>query len=304
MEKLAGIHRMTRLDAATHTWLAARGMLLDRCDEFYLQFTRVREAFDPEAIHDLRVASRRLREGIALFTDCFRKKQLRPLRRELKTLTNILGAIRNSDEAILFFTSLQQKVDEPATVAIQGMIETLQKEREKQRRTLKRDLKNLDPGALLGRMDEMRNKPRIFNPAAQELFKPVGVTLLAAIAARGDVLRELLPSALLADNITAQHRLRIAVKRFRYRLEFLAPLASPDYKQFYTGVKKFQEVLGRMHDLDVFAELAVELIPEAGARESVTGVIAANRRELFAAFLELHAIIPLDSLNEKVRYLL
>ncbi len=294
---------MTALDADTHTWLAARSLLRNSCDEFYLQLTRVREDFDPEAIHDLRVASRRLREGISLFANCFRKKQLLPLRRELKTFTEMLGAIRNTDEAIRFFKSLQQEAAGTAA-SLQSMVDVMQVDRDNQRRTLKKELKKLDPGALLGRMDEMCNNPRIFNPSAQELFKPVVTTLLAAIAAREAMLEEILPFALIAENIKAQHRLRIAVKRFRYRMEFLAPFASADYKEVYATVKGFQELLGHMHDLDVFAGLTTEMIPEQDSLEIVNSIIADHRRLLFTEFLEHNIISPLDSLGDKVRNLL
>lgn len=46
---------MKCVSAATHTWIAARVFLLDRCDDFYLQLTRTRKAFNLEAIHDLDV---------------------------------------------------------------------------------------------------------------------------------------------------------------------------------------------------------------------------------------------------------
>lgn len=290
---------MRRSDAATHTWLAARGLLLNRCDDFYLQLTLVREAFDPEAIHDLRVASRRLREGIALFANCFRKKQLILLRQELKTLTGMLGAIRNTDEAILFFKSMQQEIGKsPATI---NMLEILQADRDQQRRALKRELKKLDPGALLGRMDEMCSNPRIFDPAAEGLFEPIITTLLAAIIARSAVLEELLPAALVEENVAAQHRLRIAVKRFRYRLEFLAPFATTGYKELYATVKGYQELLGTMHDLDVFAALATAMIPAVDCPEVVTAVIAARRQQLFAEFLLRNGTSPLDRLGDKVR---
>jgi len=288
----------------THTWLAARAFLLDRCDDFYQQLTVVRDAFDAEAIHDLRVSSRRLREGLALFGHCFRKRQLAPLRRELKSLTAMLGAIRNTDEAILFFTPLAAECSADAVAAIAHIVTVLQARRTAELRQLKRELKKMDPASLLGRIDYLCSNPRIFDPDVNDLFRPVAVTLLAAVAMREKAVVELLPAAVVAENISAQHRLRIAIKRFRYRLEFMAPLAATEYKRLYSLVKAYQEVLGHMHDMDVFSGLTGEIIATSEERQALTAIISGRRRTFFADFLQLQNSNPLEQLCAQVQGLL
>ncbi len=295
---------MRSLTADTHTWVAARGFLLDRSDDFFLQLTRAREALAPEAIHDLRVASRRLREGIALFGHCFRKRQLATLRKELKGMTTMLGVIRNTDEAILFFSDLVESCDAASVVAAIKIVATLHAKRVDEQRELKRELKRIDAGSLLGRIDDFCANPRIFNPAARGLFQPISDYLLEALAGREKAILELLPDAVLELNISAQHRLRIAVKHFRYRLEFLAPLASNDYKKVYSVIKEYQEVLGHMHDLDLFIALTGEPSTEQNCPSHLQKIICDRRRMLFAAFLQLHAANPLDELGSRVRGLL
>ena len=114
----------------------------------------------------------------------------------------------------------------------------------------------------------------------------------------------LLPDALIEENVTTQHRLRIAVKRFRYRVEYLAPIASNDYKSVYSVIKEFQEVLGRLHDLDVFRGIAQETILEQTLLDSVEKSIADCRKLLFAEFLKLQTADPLDEIGRRVRGLL
>ncbi|HXE95773.1 MAG TPA: CHAD domain-containing protein [Dongiaceae bacterium] len=295
---------MRSLTADTHTWLAARGFLLDRSDDFFLQLTRAREAFDPEAIHDLRVASRRLREGIALFGHCFRKRQLAPLRKELKDLTTMLGSIRNTDEAILFFSNLPENRDSASAGAAMKIVATLQTKRGEEQRELKRELKKIDPGALLGRIDGFCSNPRIFNPDARGLFQPIADCLLEAMAVREKAILELLPEALVEENVSAQHRLRIAVKHFRYRLEFMSPLASDDYKKIYSALKEYQEVLGHMHDLDVFIGMTGEITAEQSGTMLLHKIINDRRRILFSEFLQHQATNPLDEMGNRVRSLL
>jgi CHAD domain-containing protein len=292
-----------RVTVETQTWLAARDFLLDRSNDFFLQLARSRETFEAEAIHDLRVATRRLREGIALFDLCFRKRQFVPLRRELKRLTDMLGAIRNTDEALLFFSPLAKGDGERGAAA--GLIAmTLTEERHREQGRLKKELKKIDPGAIPGRIGEICSNPRIFNPNAVGLFQPVADYLLQALAVRETAMLELLHGARQEENVAAQHRLRIAVKRFRYRLEFLAPLAGDGYRAVYRAVKGYQEILGKMHDLDVFRSMVGERVADPAGKMGLEGVIAGRRRDLFGEFMTLQERDPLAGLIPRMRSLL
>jgi phosphohistidine phosphatase SixA len=294
----------TSITADTHTWLAARQFLRQRADDFYLQLTLVREGFASESIHDLRVSSRRLRECIAIFSGCFRKRQLAPIRKELKSLITMLGAIRNCDEALLFFSELVEKCDPSASATVLNLVARLQKERVAELRRLKRELKKIDPGSLLGRIDATCSNPRIFNPGSDALFLPIAEYILAAVAAREKTILELLPEALVEGNVTAQHRLRIAVKHFRYGMEFLAPFAGSDYKTVYSTVKEYQELLGQMHDLDVFKNLIAASADESGRNSLLENIIKRRHKVLFNKFLRLHQAASLDKIIERVRGLL
>src|SRR5512136_2315517 len=94
------------VDGSTQLWVAARVLLCERGDDFFMRWDKVLKTSDPEDIHDLRVSSRRLREGLALFAPCYPPESLKRLVRGLKRVTRLLGDIRNTDEAILFFTEL------------------------------------------------------------------------------------------------------------------------------------------------------------------------------------------------------
>lgn len=295
---------MRKVTADTHTWLAARNLLLDRSDDFFLQLARCREALAAEAIHDLRVATRRLREGIALFGHCFRKRQLTALRKELKSLTTKLGSIRNTDEALLFFSPLGEQSAAASTPAILHIVANLRTSRVAEQRLLKQELNKIDPDSLLGKIAAICQKPRIFNPNTSGLFQPIAAYLLEALSGREKTMLELLPEALHEENVAQQHKLRIAVKRFRYRTEFLAPLTSGGYKQVYAAIKEYQEILGHLHDLDVFSNLSGEITTDPAGRQLVKEIISDRRQLLFAAFLQLQTANPLQQITSRVRGLL
>src|SRR5512137_556288 len=88
---------------STPLWVAARALLTLRGEDFRRRLADVRQTFDAEAIHDLRVSSRRLREGLVLFAPCYPAAGVARLVRRIKKVTRLLGDIRNRDEALLFF---------------------------------------------------------------------------------------------------------------------------------------------------------------------------------------------------------
>lgn len=295
---------MRGVTAGTPTWLAVRQILHDRCVDFSRQLTAARESLDPEAIHDLRVSSRRLREGLAVFADCFKKRRLAPIRTRLKELTVMLGLIRNADEAILFFSPLLADCRADTAAVVTEIVAALQERRGAEQHKLTRELQDPALDALPDRIAALCRRPRIFAPGADGLLQPVGSGILAAMALREKAMLALLPEALIRENSTAQHRLRVAVKRFRYRVELLAPFAGSDYKGVYGVIKEYQEILGHMHDLDVFSEMIPAGTGGAGGETALVKTVSARRAKLFTAFVRLNRTDPLQNLGDRLRGLL
>lgn len=293
---------MNALAADSQLWLAARGLLLERGNDLLDRLARVKQSFDPEAIHDLRVSSRRLREALALFAPCYPPSQLAPLKRKLKKLTTMMGAIRNSDEALLFFAGLTATLP-AAAAAVAGLTETVQQRREAERMALVCGLQQLDPARLRRRFAAACDRLPIFGVAGADLLQPFAPFLFAGLDSRQREIDELLARAAVETDIGAQHRLRIAVKHFRYRLELLAPFAATGYSKLYGSIKRYQEVLGQMHDLDTFALLAGAMIPDPAAADMVAARIARQRSELFSRFGGMQRDVPLDSLMARARRL-
>jgi CHAD domain-containing protein len=292
---------MGRVTADSQLWLAAHSLLLERGDELFSLLTGVQEQFDPEAIHDLRVASRRLREALALFAPAYPPHHLAPLKRTLKKLTTMMGAIRNSDEALLFFAGLTTSVP-AAAAAIAGITAALAGRREAERAALAGGLHQLDVPRLRRRLTTMCDRLQLFG-RGDDLLQPFAPFLLAGLDARQRDIDALLGPAASEADIGAQHRLRIAVKHFRYRFELLAPFAAADYAELYRAIKGYQELLGQMHDLDTFALLATAEIADQAAAALVTAPIARQRRERFARFSAMQRSVPLDTLVARARRL-
>ncbi|GFO69770.1 CHAD domain-containing protein [Geomonas limicola] len=282
-------------------WSAAREMTAAHAKEFFKRWRKVAEGFDAEDIHDLRVASRRLREALALFGDCFPEKSVRRIRKRVKQVTGILGELRNTDEALLFFNGLSPAEREPAQTELDLLVAQLQKEREAARQQLEKDLGDLRATPLKRAIREGLSAPELFGNQRTDPFQPLVRFADEAIAARALSVADLLPQALFEANAGAQHRLRIAVKRLRYRLEILEPLFTSEYDLLHAALKGYQEVLGKLHDLDVFAELALNRVADGTGQQQVLRVITARRSRLFAEFRHKLDDISVDAIGTRAR---
>jgi CHAD domain-containing protein len=68
------------------------------------------------------------------------------------------------------------------------------------------------------------------------------------------------------EQIAELHAMRIAAKRLRYTLEIFAPLYEDELKEPLKAVREAQELLGDIHDCDVWAQYLPQFIEEERAR--------------------------------------
>ena len=88
------------LDAAEPYAEAAARTISVRADELIEHSGDVLDISDIEHVHDLRVASRRLRAALEVFEPCFPRKRFRRVLREVKRLADALGERRDRDVTI------------------------------------------------------------------------------------------------------------------------------------------------------------------------------------------------------------
>ena len=93
------------LDADTRFREAAARAVEVRARELFEQADGVLDLDQTDPVHDMRVASRRLRAVLEIFAPCFPKRQLRSALRDVRQLADSLGERRDPDVAI---TSLEQ----------------------------------------------------------------------------------------------------------------------------------------------------------------------------------------------------
>ncbi|HXG24336.1 MAG TPA: CHAD domain-containing protein [Chthonomonadales bacterium] len=103
----------------------------------------VRKAEDIEALHDMRVASRRLRAAIAIFAPAFRDPQFTRFEREVKALTDALGKARDLDVMINTLRKLELDIVEAERAGIEGFITRKCRERQNRQKDVLQALNRL-----------------------------------------------------------------------------------------------------------------------------------------------------------------
>jgi len=240
----------------------------------------VRSGRDAEAVHDLRVASRRLRAALSLL-GAGGVRRARAWRKAIRRVTRALGRARDLDVQIGFLRAFRARLPRGVPPAdVDGLLGCLlDRRREAQGEVIDALGRTRDSGVLgvLGRWARWRG-------AAGRVRVQAAARSLAALQVRrrlGDLM-DLAPFVAREDAVERHHRLRIAAKRLRYALEIFRPLFGRALGRRIAAVRELQSILGELHDCDVWiASLPGDAPGLAALREDR----ARRRRRLYRRFV-------------------
>jgi CHAD domain-containing protein len=89
-----------------------------------------------EGVHDMRVATRRLRAALEVFAPCFPRKPYKRLLREVKQIADGLGERRDRDVAIVALTTFAASLPAPDRPGIHSLIDRYANEQQEANRAL------------------------------------------------------------------------------------------------------------------------------------------------------------------------
>jgi CHAD domain-containing protein len=117
--------RKVELDCEGSFSQAAARVLKVRSKEVFAHSEGVLDLGDVERVHDMRVATRRLRAALEVFEPCFPSKRRRKALKKVKALADALGERRDADVEIAFLEGLLDEAAEMDRDALRDLIEEL-----------------------------------------------------------------------------------------------------------------------------------------------------------------------------------
>jgi CHAD domain-containing protein len=211
-----------------------------------------------EGVHDMRVASRRLRSALRDFQPVLPKALPR---RRLKAIADALGGVRDMDVAIAELESLQAKAEDDLAAEIERLIAEHRERRDEARERLaetipeetldrlrEKFIARLDePSKHAGRKGRRAKRAR----AGESSFREFGQQL---ILSRFDELHQRSRSLYQPFETEPLHRMRIDAKRLRYAMELFSPCWRGTISPLAHEVAELQKSLGELHDYDIWIE--------------------------------------------------
>jgi CHAD domain-containing protein len=250
--------------------------LLPLLEAFSQEIDGVKTDHDIEHIHRMRVASRRLRAALPLFVSCIPEKKYRQWMLEIQRITRALGDARDTDVQIAYIARLIKKRangkrannQAVSTLTVsEGDVETilllqLQKKRSKLQAVVVSALERLEKSGIIGEMRIFFQDQTDVTRRTRKKLHPWGIPPVAAerISLRLNGLLAYEPWVHNPDAVAQHHAMRIAAKKLRYTIEVYAPLYRLGLKKFHIRIKKIQEILGDMHDCDVWIDTVMGMI--------------------------------------------
>jgi CHAD domain-containing protein len=236
---------------------------------------------DPEELHDMRVATRRLRAALRCFQDVL-PASATVLNEELGWLANGLAAVRDLDVQLLRVQDLATIVSEQEQASLAAVRDVLNADRDQARTALIALLDSERYTALLrlafdllGEVVADRTDPTVADAAGAVLTRP-----FQSLRKAGD--------RLTSDSPPAEfHALRKRAKRLRYTLEFVANEDSPEARRFLRRLVVLQDLLGEHQDAEVAVAHLRALAERVAAPPSVLFAMGelAQRRSVEAVQL-------------------
>lgn len=281
-----------------------RYITAQRLEAMLAEVDGVRSGEDMESVHRMRVASRRLRSSLRIFGECFKGKQAKRWRKEVKKITTSLGEARDLDVQIdlLRRTSDEWHGEEAAGLAL--IIEKLRCRRTSLQPGVASLMDGLGGGAFLEMRSEIQatGRPDVDTSALHPYA-------FAHATVAVDELMEHSHSVPVYEDWQGHHALRIAGKHLRYALEAFREAYEDGLEDELKVLKRLQDTVGELHDCDVWLQRLPGLREEAPAAalaiERLATVFGSRRRALHADLVEMWSALMqerfLSRLLEKLK---
>lgn len=241
------------------------------------------QAGDMRSVHQARVATRRLREALPVLGGSIDDQALARARKRVRKMTRALGPVRELDVALTHVDEFAARriVSDRAIARVRHAIVD---KRMKQRREM---LAAITPG----KVEKLRQRLEAIShgPAAPEPPEAIGEAerRQARRAERLEAAIDRAGGLYLSDRL---HAVRVAAKKLRYAMEIVREMKRSRATARIRQLKRLQDLLGRMHDLEILIDQTREVQTALAANDRrVATELDALVRELEEECRQVHA---------------
>jgi CHAD domain-containing protein len=239
---------------------------------------------DIEFLHDMRVATRRMRAAFEIFAFAYRPAVVKQHLRGLRATGRALGAVRDWDVFLQKSGKYRKSLTENEQTELVPLFAYWEQARQTARASMLAYLSSPKYSQFKENFGDFVKTPALgiaaINPADPQ---PTALRLAAPMLVYDRLARVLAYDALVESATIEQlHALRVTFKKLRYALEFLRPLMDESAKGLIGDLKKMQDHLGDLNDADVACNLLDAFLHEAQARQH--NIPAAEHENLAPVF--------------------
>ena len=243
-------------------------------DQVLNELESVRASASMDAVHDLRVAIRRCRSVAAAMEEIDPDPAWPAMRKTARKLFRALGELRDAQVMDEWVKKLG-----PETDPVRAHLQTSFEGKEPQ----------LRDAALhaVAKFDQRNWKHLARVLRKRSRLVPAGSLAAECLALeRFESAKELHAKALRTEKPKPWHALRIGLKRFRYTVESLLP---EQYAIWSDNLKRVQDLLGEIHDLDVLSDLVKksEFVETEDSLNVWTEIIGRERQQCIRTYRQL-----------------
>jgi CHAD domain-containing protein len=212
-----------------------------RWKEYRLQFKTCRGEFSEEAVHDLRVAARRLSAVLDILRAIEPHPRLQKMRRFLKDQLDDLDDLRDVQVMLVETSEAQEHLPQ-----LKPFQDYLLKQEKRLLHVARNQVQASKPSEWSGRIVKMRAA------LEKESYKPGFSVRLLETMDNAYLKVSQLSSKLDRTKPATIHRLRIAFKKFRYMTEVIQPILANYPESYFKRMHDLQSAMGDIHDVDIF----------------------------------------------------
>lgn len=263
---------------------AGRKVMLAQFAELLRHEEGVRLGEDIEELHDMRVATRRLRAAFEVYKEAFPQKTMKPHLARLRTLGRALGQARDLDVLLEKAHAYQSSLPLDHQNDLQPLIQHWEDQRQAAQVAL---LAHFDSKSYqkfkhrfnlfvqaAGPGTNRKTKTSVKSRRVSEIAPVLIYERLAAVKTYEQLFRE--SHDITQVPVERLHALRIEYKQLRYTVEYFREILRVECKPVINDLKFMQDHLGDLHDAYVAIDLLQQFLDQAAPTDQnrLHGVVA------------------------------